>query len=132
VFDDGTGPALVAGGNFGLAGGVPVNSIAKWDGTAWMAIGPGISRDVLVVTVFDDGTGAALYAAGGFRALTGRVSKWEGGASWTELGTGFGAGKPVNSLAGFADGTGPALYAGGFFTMASGVASNHIAKWGRQ
>jgi hypothetical protein len=30
VFHDGTGPALYAGGPFGRAGGVQVNSIAKW------------------------------------------------------------------------------------------------------
>lgn len=30
VFDDGGGPALLAGGEFTVAGGAPANSIAKW------------------------------------------------------------------------------------------------------
>jgi hypothetical protein len=30
VFDDGSGPALVAGGQFTTAGGVPANRIAQW------------------------------------------------------------------------------------------------------
>jgi hypothetical protein len=32
VFDDGSGPALYAGGTFVTAGGVTVSRIAKWDG----------------------------------------------------------------------------------------------------
>ena len=39
VFDDGTGPALyVGGGFFRQAAGVPVNNIARWDGS-WSALG---------------------------------------------------------------------------------------------
>ena len=34
---------LYAGGLFNLAGGVPVNLIAQWDGSAWSALGSGIS-----------------------------------------------------------------------------------------
>src|SRR5437870_1470682 len=32
VFDDGSGPALYAGGTFDTAGGVPASSIARWNG----------------------------------------------------------------------------------------------------
>ncbi|MFH0983162.1 MAG: hypothetical protein V2A79_16705, partial [Planctomycetota bacterium] len=39
VFDDGTGPALYAGGGFTTAGGVSANYIAKWNGTQWSALG---------------------------------------------------------------------------------------------
>src|SRR5215469_3029350 len=38
VFDDGSGPAQYAGGNFTRAGNVIVNSIAKWNGTQWSAL----------------------------------------------------------------------------------------------
>ena len=38
VLDDGTGPALFAGGEFAAAGGVTVNRIAKWDGVTWHAL----------------------------------------------------------------------------------------------
>jgi hypothetical protein len=30
VYDDGDGPALYVGGDFSAAGGIPVNSIARW------------------------------------------------------------------------------------------------------
>src|SRR5262245_42638031 len=38
VFDDGSGPALFAGGQFTTAGGVAANHIAKWDGSSWAAL----------------------------------------------------------------------------------------------
>src|SRR5690606_30880518 len=38
VFDDGTGPALYAGGEFQEAGGVPASFIAKWDGEKWSSL----------------------------------------------------------------------------------------------
>ena len=41
VFDDGTGPALYAGGSFTAAGGVTVSGIAKWDASAWSDVGGG-------------------------------------------------------------------------------------------
>ena len=64
VFDDGTGPALFAGGEFTTAGGVSANRIAKWDGTSWSALGSGLGSYVYALEVFDDGTGTALFAGG--------------------------------------------------------------------
>ncbi|HTE05015.1 MAG TPA: hypothetical protein VK824_02385 [Planctomycetota bacterium] len=52
VFDDGGGPALYAGGAFISAGGVAANSIAKWNGTLWSALGSGVNGDVSALTVF--------------------------------------------------------------------------------
>jgi hypothetical protein len=77
VFDDGDGPALYAGGNFGLAGGVGASNIAKWDGSSWSALGSGmggVSPLVYALTVFDDGGGEALYAGGRFTIAGGNVS----------------------------------------------------------
>ena len=68
VFDDGSGPALCAGGEFGNAGGVAANFIAKWDGAGWSALGSGMNSAVMALAVFDDGSGPALYAGGGFSA----------------------------------------------------------------
>ena len=67
VFDDGSGPALFVGGAFLVAGGEPAIGIAKWDGSAWSAVGGGVDNGVFALTVFDDGTGPALYAGGWFR-----------------------------------------------------------------
>jgi hypothetical protein len=68
VFDDGSGPALWAGGEFGNAGGVAANFIAQWDGSSWSALESGMNSAVMALAVFDDGSGPALYAGGGFSA----------------------------------------------------------------
>ncbi len=60
VFDDGTGPALYAGGDFRTAGGAIFYYIAKWTGTSWAALGSGMNNTVRGLTVFDDGNGLAL------------------------------------------------------------------------
>ena len=38
-----SGTNLYAGGYFTTAGGVPANYIAKWDGSAWSALGSGMN-----------------------------------------------------------------------------------------
>jgi len=137
VFDDGSGPALYAGGNFTAAGDDPASAIAKWDGSSWSALGSGIGgaiefTSVNSLAVFDDGSGSALYAGGNFTSAGGvaasSIAKWDG-SSWSALGSGFGFDDTVVALATFDDGTGPALYAGGHFTSAGGVAASNIAKW---
>ena len=130
VFDDQTGPALYAGGEFTTAGGISANRIAKWNGLAWSALGSGTDAAVSALIVFDDGTGPALYAGGNFTTAGGdsanRIAKWNGSA-WSALGSGMN--DAVFALTVFDDGTGPALYAGGNFTTAGGGSANRIAKW---
>ncbi len=147
VFDDGSGPALYAGGRFRSAGGVLVNGIAKWDGETWSAlIGPsgtgvssGTASAVNALKVFDDGSGPALYAGGSFlnagNVWVNRIAKWDGN-EWAALsgssGTGVAGGSlpSVDALEVFDDGTGPALYVGGGFLNAGGIAPvGNIAKW---
>ena len=136
VYDDGSGPALYAGGSFPTAGGVAVGGIAKWDGASWSALGSGISGSgarVLAFEVFDDGSGPALYAGGTFTGIdgipAGRIARWDG-TSWSALGTlSLGTVGSVATLAVFDDGSGPALYAGGGFTTAGGVAVTNVARW---
>jgi hypothetical protein len=135
VFDDGSGPALYAGGYFATAGGVSANHIAKWNGSAWSALGTGLGGSVDSLAVFDDGTGSALYAAGTFTTAGGgsakNIAKWNG-TSWSGLGntmTGFYFNPVVESLTTFDDGGGLALYVAGIFDSVGGVAANNIAKW---
>jgi hypothetical protein len=136
VFDDGTGPALYAGGLFADMNGVAANRIAKWDGTSWSELGIGMSGPsaaVHVLSIFDDGSGPALYAGGDFTSAGGvaanRIARWNG-STWSALGTGMtGAADVIFALTVFDDGGGRSLYAGGLFSAAGGVASSHIAKW---
>lgn len=147
VFDDGTGPALYAGGEFTTAGGVTANRIARWNGKTWTALIDdvecpfppgceynGVSGVVSAMEVFDDGTGPSLYVGGGFLAAgasaANRIAKWDG-VRWSAL-TGehsVGVSNPVEALVVFDDGSGPALYVGGYFGNAGGVPVNRIAKW---
>ncbi len=131
VFNDGSGPALIAGGQFKLANGnVPAHSIAKWKASTWGAFGVGMTNTVTSIAFFDDGAGQALYAGGYFvfagASAANRIAKWNG-TSWSTLGSGMDS--EVNALTVFNDGSGPALYAGGTFTIAGGVATSRIAKW---
>jgi hypothetical protein len=120
AFDDGSGPALFAGGTFQHAGGLPANRVARWNGVAWTPLGSGLGGTVRALAAYDDGTGLALYAGGDF---AGGIARFDG-TSWTAPGGGLFNGIPnqVLALAVFDDGLGPrsALYAGGQFRMGGG------------
>lgn len=141
--DDGPGPhgpALYVAGNFSTAGGMSAPYIARWDGTNWSAVGPGLdgpSGARALVVFDDDGPGPhnpALYAGGYFTTsgatAVANVAKWDG-AAWAAVGGGTDDG--VTSLVVFDDdgsGSNPAsLYAGGLFAAAGGVAASRIARW---
>ena len=84
AFDDGHGQALYVGGNFATAGNVTANSIARWNGSSWSALGGGVNDYVKDLAVFDNGS--ALYAVGNFTSAGGSavnyVAKWNG-SSWS-------------------------------------------------
>ena len=102
-------PTLYAGGNFDRAGGVTAHSIAKWNGSAWSALGPEQPGSVTALAV----SGGDLYAAGDRSSTTDGVStnhvaKWNGSA-WSALGSGMD--NHVDALAV----SGGRLFAGGSF-----------------
>ncbi len=117
-----SGTNLYAGGLFTTAGGVRATNIAKWDGSRWWALGPGISGSVDCLAV----SGTNLYAGGAFRtagtAAVNHITKWNG-STWCGLSSGLGG--PVSALAV----SGTNLYAGGSFTNAGPVRVNRIARW---
>jgi hypothetical protein len=133
-FDDGSGPALFAGGSFATAGTSSAQRIARWKNGAWSALsadGPGgMNGIVYALETFDDGGGPALYVGGSFTqagaTAASRIARWRNGA-WTAVGTGLDL--DVYALLVFNDGSGPALYAAGAFTSAGGAPVQHIAKW---
>jgi trimeric autotransporter adhesin len=127
-FDEGGGPLLFVGGEFTHAGSLPVNRIARWDGSSWSALGSGFDGPVEALAVHDDGGGGgpALYAAGGFETAGGipadGVARWNG-ASWSGLPAGLS--KNASCLIVFDDGGGPALYAGGYLD----ITHASVKKW---
>ncbi len=135
VFDDGTGPALIAGGLFTQIGGVPALNVARWDGSAWTALGAGAEDRVRALAVHDDGSGPALYAGGDFDTAGGvtaaAIARWNG-IAWSALGAGLGAftfEPRVHALRSFDDGNGAALYVGGEFRTADGLFVEGITRW---
>ena len=132
---DGSG-ALYAGGYFTSAGtcdsAAGCNFVAKWDGSAWSALGSGMNSHVYALAV--DGSGS-VYAGGTFTSAgtcdsaagCNYVAKWDG-STWSALGSGMNDG--VYALA--VDGSG-SVYAGGYFTSAgtcdSAAGCNYVAKW---
>jgi hypothetical protein len=100
---DSSGAALYAGGQFSRAGGVVCNSVARWRGGSWSALGAGVQTLIFnrtswyyvpgavraLVWYDDDGAGpraSALYVAGAF-SLTGSapatcLGRWDT-TTWT-------------------------------------------------
>jgi hypothetical protein len=135
VFDDGGEPALYAGGFFQHAGAVTLSNFARWNGTAWSAVG-NFSGNALAMAIFDDGAGGgpALYVAGApGGTLTQCIARWNGSSWSTPVGgglTGGTSGAIGRALAVYDSGSGPGLYIGGSFTSAGGVPANNIARYG--
>jgi hypothetical protein len=123
------GSNLYAGGRFDTVGGMQVNNIAKWDGSAWSALGIGsFYAGVQALAV----SGTTLYAGGWFTNTGGvtanYIAAWNGSA-WSALGSGMGGGfrfgPHVSALA--ADGSGH-LFVGGGFALAGTNVSPFIAQ----
>lgn len=122
-----SGSKLYAGGTFSTAGGVSASRIAQWNGSAWSALGTGVSNNVQALAVI----GTDLYAGGLFSTAGGvtanRIAKWDG-AAWSAMGL-FAATGGINTLAV----SGTTLYAGGYF-FSTGPQNNpesviNVAKW---
>lgn len=135
-FDDGTGPALYAGGSFVVAGGAPASNVARWKDGAWSALGTGTDRRVQSLAVFDEGTGRGpeLVAGGQFFSAGGvatrAIARWDG-ASWSAVDGGMDDELVTNNvrvLRAFEDAGGRSLYAGGVFHAAGATASQNLAR----
>src|SRR5438046_5484184 len=73
----GTNGDVYVGGAFTNAGGITVNRIARWNGSAWTSLGSGVSGPVNALVV----QGTNLYAAGGFTNAGGitatNLARWD-------------------------------------------------------
>jgi hypothetical protein len=77
-------PSLVVGGAFTQIDAAPFSRVARWDGSAWSALGEGVSSGVMAV---EYGT-RAIYVATADEGTPGRriLGAWDG-EEWTELAT---------------------------------------------
>jgi hypothetical protein len=121
-FDDGSGPALYAGGD-----GWPNPSCWRYDGTNWITIGTN-GGQLFSFAKFDPGTGLHLYA-GGSTSYTGPTFSFAEltGTSWTPVPGSLGT-TAVRSLAVHQDESGTALYLGGE-TSVAGVGPAYLRRW---
>jgi hypothetical protein len=134
------GVQVVAVGAFTTAGGQPAAYAARWDGSAWHALGSGLDGIATGVTTWDpDGAGplerivvvtGQFSAAGGVSAR--RIARWDGD-TWKSMGTGTVAPAPnISSVTAWdPDGDGPAaehVVVGGSFGEIGGITANGVAK----
>jgi hypothetical protein len=119
----GNGDLYVAG-SFDLAGGVAVDSVARWNGSQWSAVGSGLGP-ALLSAVASSPIGevyiAGLFATGG-SFQNGRIAVAVGG-SWQTIGTANG---PVFDLVVLPGG---ALLAAGAFQSIDGQLVGCVARW---
>ncbi|MCA9753599.1 MAG: hypothetical protein KC591_15500, partial [Gemmatimonadetes bacterium] len=100
---DGPGPSpavlVVAGESLTLAGGVPVDRVAQWDGSAWSDLGGGVFGYYGVTglgTYDEDGDGTASLFAVKNTGITNGVCDYDDwlfrldGPGWSSFGTGYG------------------------------------------
>lgn len=123
------GPNLLAGGDFNYVtntGPIALNAngIASWNGSAWSALGAGLTggKGAFALAV----SGSDVYAGGLFTLAGGNpanyIAKWTGG-NWLALGSGLNG--VVNALSI----SGTNLYAAGSFTFAGAGPAMYVAKW---
>ncbi len=125
LLTDATNNVMYAGGAFTTADGQTMNSIAKWNGSSWTAVGAGFNSTVWSLCIYNN----ELYAGGAF-TMSGStpvsgIAKFNGSA-WVAVGTGAASSGIVAAMCVFNN----ELYAGGFFSGMGGVATTkNLAKW---
>lgn len=127
VHDDGSGPALYAGGTSSGAGA----QVAKWDGASWTPVGQDTTAVTTVSSLasFDDGSGAQLYASGFLLTAWDaevNIARWDTQV-WSAL-PGDLLGSPTRLVA-HDDGTGEQLYVAGSFGVAGGAQELQLARF---
>ena len=122
LFDDGTGPVLIAAGGFVSAGWQPALRVARWDGVAWTQLGAGFDDRVRALAIYR----GQLIASGDFirsgTRVVNRIARWNG-SEWLPLNTGLSArGRAMTTW-------NDQLYVGGEFLNTGGHLVNRVAVW---
>ncbi|MBL8880015.1 MAG: hypothetical protein JNG88_12920 [Phycisphaerales bacterium] len=126
-----------AGGRFTASGVVPMRHLSRWNGSTWVAVGPGtlpgVNEEVMAMKGFVSGPNTANLVIGGRFTSAGLVPASRivmlqqdtvtNHSAWITMGAGFnGAVHAIEILNGV-------IYAGGDFTASGSTSLNHIAKW---
>jgi hypothetical protein len=114
---------LIAGGDFNTINSQPMRKVARWDGSSWSPLGPGLNNVVNILGKLADGD---LLAGGFFTSAVGggggaHFTRWDG-STWTDL-DGFGA-EPTGIVA---RKNGDLLLVGPF--KQAGNLSSYVERW---
>ncbi|HRX85630.1 MAG TPA: hypothetical protein P5572_11485 [Phycisphaerae bacterium] len=122
------GPAVYIGGQFTSAGGTSALRVARWDGSAWSALGSGTTSGTVYAFAAKDGV---LYVGGGFASIGGvttgtrGIAQWDG-ANWSTVGGGMSqSNSGVRALLFWGDD----LYAGGYMNEMGGATLHKLGRW---
>jgi len=121
------GRDVFVGGLITQAGATPVHNIARWNGSAWSALGgagsEGVDAEVfaLAATQTSVYVGGDFTHAGSFPAA--HVARWDG-VAWHAMGQGTN-----DRVAAVAANSDSSVYAAGPFNQADGARVNAIAWW---
>jgi hypothetical protein len=121
----------VAGGDFSRIGNLPASNIARFDGSAWNAMGSGVNGTVYSSLTLPDGSvivGGTFSTAGEVSAS--KIARWDGTA-WHALGSGI-AGQNIGNVSAvyaLALAQNGDIIAGGYFEEAGGLPVNNVARW---
>lgn len=121
---------LVVGGAFTQLGDMSANSVARWDGTEWHAMGSGLHAEVLAMEVYDGQliAGVQPHYWGVYSYpppdTTTWIARWDG-SNWLDLNF------PDTTPGDFHDFLvwNGKLVVAGMFELADGAPSNHVAAW---
>jgi trimeric autotransporter adhesin len=120
VWNDGSGPALFAGGSNLRVNADGINrSAVKWNGSTWSVVGQYVGGRTWTLAAFDDGNGEKLYG-GGTLPASGFIYRMDAPNTWTSLESGASA----SVFRFFVDND--ALWVGGSFTSIAGGGGNRI------
>jgi hypothetical protein len=140
VFDDGTGPALIIGGQLRSPDATANDGIVAWNGETYRSLGAGISGtpgqvNALAAIPAPSFTGGNdwLIVGGHFQGAgeisVEGVARWNG-VEWATLGDGIdGSVTTVKDVLIHNDGAGVAAYMTGDFTSAGGEPASSAARW---
>lgn len=110
---------------------VPVNRVARWDGTQWSQLAGGVSSFPSSLAIAGSevyvGNIDQVFDANGVPTTVQKIARWNMNTnSWSAVGTGISGGM---AYVGAMVSDGPNVYVGGNYATAGGVTANHIARW---
>jgi hypothetical protein len=122
------GTDLYVGGSFDQAGTTAAASIARWSGSAWTALGTGVTQYGYTGTVKAlQWAGGLLYIGGAFDTVGGVVAQHL--ATWNGItGAVVGANNLSDDVSALAPAPGGGVEAGGPATV-DGIQANFVARW---